>query len=257
MTEEVVPTLFKPRHPQLQRSACGVAVILWLFFLLPQVAHLASRYEFIQALQFGAFAFVVPVLVVFGAPWRVFGLESSPTLVLDGRGASTFYINISGRTPSRAGDGGRSRALIIAALYLALDIFWRTATMVDLLARRPLFDGVEAISFLIFGVAFFLELVESPPASPEVARVQRFVTAAVIMWTMWIMAYLQGMSGHSWYGAFRGVVDRRLSMANDQQLATFTIWLIAAAVFLPIIFSNVIRWLQDEDRLSAENYSFR
>ena len=227
-----------PDHRLARRRivACGAGVALWVFFLLPQVAHVASRYEFIESLQFCVFAFVVPCLLVLGAPWRLVGLESFSHVL-----------------PTMT---GRNRVLVLSAIFVATDIFWRTAFMVDLLARRPLFDGVQAVSFLFIGVAFFSEMVESPPIRPLVSRVQRLVTAAVVMWTTWIMAYLQGMSGHSWYGVFRKVVGRQLSMANDQQLATFSIWLVAAAVFLPIIFSNIIHWLQDEDRLEAKSFSF-
>lgn len=254
MTEGVVSALPKRRRTQLQNWSCIASVVLWVFFLLPQMGHLASRYEFIQSLQFCAFAFVVPVLLVVGAPWRVFGSKPSPQHVSNGRRAVAFFFDIFvEKTEGRAGVGGRNRALALAAIYVAMDIFWRTASMVDLLARRPVLDGAEAVSFLIIGAAVFSELVESPPTRPKVGRVQRFVTAAVVMWTTWIMAYLQGMSGHSWYGVFRNVVGRRLSMANDQQLATFSIWLIAAAVFLPIIFGNIIHWLQDQSRLDAEN----
>jgi len=62
------------------------------------------------------------------------------------------------------------------------------------------------------------------------------------------------MAQNSWYTGFHHVSRRLFSLAADQQVTTALMWFITAAAFLPIIFSNLNRWLQSEDDPDEELY---
>ena len=98
------------------------------------------------------------------------------------------------------------------------------------------------------GVGLWLELVESPPFSPRLARPKRIALAAVDMWTIWVTAYLVGLSHASVYPSYAHVAGRDLSVSADQALTTGILWLASLCAFIPVIFSNLVRWLRsDED----------
>jgi len=76
--------------------------------------------------------------------------------------------------------------------------------------------------------------------------------ATAVMWAAWVVAYLDGMSNTSWYDAFHHVAGHGVSLAADQQFSTGAVWFITAGVFIPIIFWNLVHWLQSEEDPNAE-----
>jgi hypothetical protein len=67
------------------------------------------------------------------------------------------------------------------------------------------------------------------------------------MWTIWVLAYLVGLSHGSWYPAYVHHPGRGFSLSADQQLTTGTMWFVSGCAFIPVVFWNLIRWLQSEE----------
>ncbi len=201
-------------------------------------------------LQFGSFAFIAPVLFVSGAAWRRLGVvrryRASDAEALD---ATT-----RGSVAYRAVGSSHGRAVTTAGVFLFVAVVWRTAPVADALVRHPWLSLVESISLVVAGSALFCHLIESPPLSPGTSRPYRIGISAVVMWVMWIVAYLDGMSRTSWYDVFHHVAGGPVSLAADQQLAAGAMWMVSAAVFLPIVFWNLVQWLQSEDDPDDELY---
>ena len=143
-------------------------------------------------------------------------------------------------------------AVVAALVFAALTIFWRVAPVVDFLVGHPWLVVVESVSLVALGVVLFADLVESPPLTPGASRPYRIGIAAGVMWTAWVVAYLNGMSHNSWYHAFHHVAGRGVSLSADQQLSAGFIWLLSGAVFVPIIFWNLVYWLQSGEDPNEE-----
>ena len=79
----------------------------------------------------------------------------------------------------------------------------------------------------------------------------RVALAVMPMWAIWVLAYLIGFAHASWFPAYRQSA-RALSVIADQQLATGVMWTLSAAVFLPVIFSNFINFLSDDDDVADQ-----
>ncbi len=127
-------------------------------------------------------------------------------------------------------------------------VAWRIPPSVDALARHGWLSLLEAVSLMTAGVGLWLELVESPPFSPRLARPKRIALAAVAMWTIWVTAYLVGLSHASVYRSYAHVAGRDLSVSADQALTTGILWVTSLGAFIPVIFSNLVLWLRsDED----------
>ncbi len=235
-----------------------LALVLVVLCVIPPLVTEARRYEFAEAVQYSLLAVVIPALVAIGAPWRRLGLASTP---VGAEGAETTGpVSTGAATDSPTDLGpvdrlarGRRRhpeALRSAgffALYLAGAILWRLPATVNALVRHPWLVAMEAVSLVAVGIGLWLELVESPPLLPRLSRPHRVALAAVSMWTVWILAYLVGLSHASWYHAFAHHAGSGLSLSADQQLTTGMMWFISGCAFIPVVFWNLVQWLQSEE----------
>lgn len=253
------------------------ALVLLVLCLVPPLATEARRYEFAEAIQYAVLGVVVPALVAVGAPWRRLRLASTsdPTAGLDGGAFAPRSPEPSaplsgapsaaappGPAPEQAPGGLRPvdrlalgrrrhpealRSACFFALYLAAAIIWRIPASVNALIRHPWLLAVEAVTLAATGIGLWLELVESPPLVPRLSRPHRVALAAVSMWAVWVLAYLVGLSHASWYHAFTHHAGAGLSLSADQQLSTGMLWFISGCAFIPVVFWNLIQWLQSEE----------
>lgn len=237
--------------PQFRVVLGFVGLAFLIVFLVPPLSTMAVRYEFVESLQFGVFAFVVPVLIVSSAPWRRLRLASTEDHEVDADGARISPVRprlVDRVAISRIKSSHQRRAVVVAIVFAAVTVFWRVAPVVDYLVRHNWLVSIEALTLLMAGIPLFTNLIESPPMAPGTLRPYRIGISAGVMWVSWIVAYLDGMSHDSWYHAFRHIAGQGLSLAADQQLSAGFIWLVSAAVFVPIIFWNLVHWLHsDED----------
>lgn len=234
------------------RSSVAVSgtVLLVLCFVPPFVTW-SRQYEFVQASQFLAFAVLIPALFVVGAPWRWVRLASPnlPAIDDDGRADGSHSLRpLDRHALMRSRQVSNVRAIWLMAGFIAMTIFWRSAPVVDFTVRHGWVVVVEALSTVTLGIALWTDFVESPPLSPGTTRPYRIGMAAVAMWTIWVLAYLDAMSHSSWYSVFHHIAGHGLSQAADQQFSAGAMWFLSAAAFLPLVFWNLVHWLQsDED----------
>jgi cytochrome c oxidase assembly factor CtaG len=231
----------------------AAGAVVFIACLVPPCSAYARRYEFVEALQFSLLAVAVPALVVAGSPWRLLGLAARPppgdTQVGSTVGSLRWMDEVA---RCRRRHPELVRTAVFGGLFLVVVTLWRIPPSVNALVRHPWLVGVEAVSLLVVGVGLWLELIESPPLSPRLSRPNRVALAAVSMWAVWVLAYLVGLSTGSWYHAYSHQPGHGFSLVADQQLTTGTMWLAFGCAFIPVIFSNLIRWLQSEEDPDVE-----
>ena len=225
------PPVLSPRA----RDALGfVALVVGVAAVVPPLGSWARHSLVADALQASVLALVVPALLALGAPWGHLGLAG-------GSGPADRVAEARRRHPQLV------RSLGFVVVDLAVIVWWRTPAAVDGVVRRGWLVVPEALSLVVAGLALWLECVESPPLRPRLAAPRRALIAALAMWGVWTFAYVVGLSHVAWYRGFPHVAGRGLSAAADQQLATAVLWAVAAAVFLPVIFWNLVGWLRAEE----------
>ena len=198
------------------------AVILIASMLLPPAAGYARQYVFAQALQFVIFAVAGPALLVPAIPRRA-------------------------RLPRPSGDARPGRPTAGAAIrlvaFVAVATAWRLPAAVNALARHPALVAAEMITLLAVGRGIWVELAGSRPAAEQLPHPARAAMAAAAMWTIWVLGYLTGMSGTSWFVAYHHGAPGGLGAAADQQIAAAILWAVPALCFLPALYVIVIAWL--------------
>jgi cytochrome c oxidase assembly factor CtaG len=220
----------------------GLAIVVLVVAVTPPFSTDARKYVFVEAIQFALVALALPALVALSAPFsRVIARWDEPRLVRV----------LARREEIRRTRGGFLRLIALLLPYLAAFVVWRIPVSVDALANTPALVVAEIATFLVVGVAFWFELVHEPPLPPIVSAGQHVVPATIAMWMIWILAYFVGFSHAVW---FPSVHPHRpgLSVVADQELSSGTLWLASAAAFLPVIFTNLMRFLRGDDEVQDE-----
>jgi len=233
---------------EVRLGCCALAVVLGVLAVVPPLYGLAQRYAFAETLQFSVFAIAVPALVALGAPWSYLGLAAHRGPSSGPEAENSFDRLAYGRR--RHPELVRSAGFLL--LFMGSAVAWRTPAAVDAIARNAWLILPESVVLVTVGVAFWLELVESPPLRPRSTRPVRAGLAAVAMWTVWTVAYLVAFSSASWYPAFNRSVGHGLSAAADQQFSTLVLWSVAAVAFTPVVFWNLLQWLRSEEDPDVE-----
>ncbi len=212
-------------------ALAGAALIVAA--IVPPAGTYARQYAWVQALQFVIFATAAPVLLVLGAPRRASQARPGPD-----------------QAARPAGPGHASGWVIVRlAAFIVVVIAWRLPGVLSALARNPALAAAEMSALVAAGTGVWLELAGPAPRLPRPARA---ALAAVSMWTIWVMAYITGMSPSSWPGASGRAAGRGLSAAADQQIAVAILWAVPAICFAPVIYALVISWLGERDDPSRE-----
>ncbi len=234
-----VSTPARPWVPRLRVLWWGSSLALMIVSLSPPMWGWSFRYGFAQSIQFCIFAFGAPSLLVVGAPWL--GRNGNAAVT---ESQAPWLLRWNAR---RVREKAQLRMILAASSVVASSLIWRTAPLVNVLVRDHWLVIIEAVTLFIPMVLMMVEIVESPPFSPGISRPYRIGVAAVVMWSAWVVAYLAGMSQNSWYSAFHHTAARGISATADQQLSAGFVWLLTAAVFVPIIFWNLIPWHQTQE----------
>jgi cytochrome c oxidase assembly factor CtaG len=235
-----------------------VALVLLVLSLVPPLAVFARRFEFVEALQFCLLAIVVPALLACGAGWHRLGLATSPPAAIGDDGeliAPGGLLPVDRLALGRHRHPDPRRAVLGAGAFLAVVVLWRIPLSVDALVRHPWLVVVEAATLVPTGIVLWLELVESPPWAPRLTRPHRVGMATAVMWVIWLLAYLVGLSHGAWYHGFDHTLATGISVSADQQLATGIVWMVSGAAFVPVVFWNLILWLQSEEDPDDELHS--
>jgi len=121
------------------------------------------------------------------------------------------------------------------------------------LAADPVLALAELVTLAAAGSGVWLELAGPGHPRQPLPRPLRAAMAAAAMWTIWIIAYITGLS-HASQTAAHGGTAGALSVAADQQMAIAIMWAVPAICFVPVIYALVISWLgerEDPARQSA------
>lgn len=232
-----------PRAPGAPRRPGGVAAGWWLVglgccgvvaALAPPIGVLAREHVFVQAIQFSLLAFFAPCLVACGI-----ALPSGPARRRE---------EGTGQPPQAA---HRRRATVVLLIFVVVSVTWRTPAAVDALRSLWWVGALEVLSLVGCGIALFLLLIGPTERATGRLTVRerplRMLFAAIPMWATWIAAYALGFSSRPWYTAYPHATGRGLTVAADQQLAAGVLFAAAGLAFVPVVFSNLVRWLASQE----------
>jgi cytochrome c oxidase assembly factor CtaG len=217
------------RLARLRPVLAPLAVVMAVAVAVPPLVTDARHDAVVQALQFLVFASVAPALLILGWP---------------------TWLPRAELHQARSQRADRVGIRVVAGLlpYTALVITWRLPVVLAALARDPALTALELVTLVAASAALWRELVR-PPATPEpLPRPLRAALAAVAMWTIWVIAYVTGMSAGGATPAAAGVVR---SVA-DRQFAVGVLWAVSALCYVPVVFVMAMTWFNDRENPDME-----
>jgi cytochrome c oxidase assembly factor CtaG len=216
---------------RLRSALVPVAVVFAAVVAAPPVATDAQHNAAVQALQFVIFAAVVPGLLVLGWPTWLTGA-----------------VGARQARPQHADRAATIRAALSLLPCLVLAVVWRLPAVLAALTRDPALIAVELVTLVAAGAALWRELARPSAAREPLPKPLRAAMAAVAMWTIWVIAYVTGMSAGGATPAAPGVV----STLAERELGAGVLMAVSGLCYVPVVFVMAMSWFNDRENPDAE-----
>jgi len=210
------------------------------------IDDLVDRLFWVHMVQHVMLMMVAAPLLVLAAPW----LPIWKGLPLGARKAlGSWYV----RSPGWRGVRRAARWLaapLVAWILFDVDLWaWHVPALYELTLRHQAVHELEHVSFLLLGVVFWIQVLDSPPLrarlgpSPGVLYVVAAATAA------WALAVVLALAPSPLYPAYTELASRPggLSALADQHLAAGIMWGPGSVPYAVFVFVALYRWLAAED----------
>lgn len=174
----------------------------------------ADTLFWMHMLQHVLLMMVAAPLVVVGAPWmpmwRAFPLRCrrvvARAVVMGPRAAWLRRLAMWLGTP-----------LVAWILFNADLALWHVPSLYDLTLRSTALHYLEHATFLVFGVLFWAQVIDSPPFHPRLNDFRRAIYATAGAFASWLLAIVLALAPRPLYPLYSG--HHGLSAYSDQQLA--------------------------------------
>ncbi|MGZ6695901.1 MAG: cytochrome c oxidase assembly protein [Solirubrobacteraceae bacterium] len=214
------------------------------------IDDLAAKLFWVHMVQHLLLMMVAAPLLVLAAPWTP--LWRGVSLSVRRRVASAYVRSPAWR---RLGAAGR-RVAAPAAAWVIFNVdlcAWHVPALYGLTLRNQLVHEVEHVSFLVLGVLFWAQVLDSPPLRARLDPFRRvaYVTLAAVV--AWLLAVVLALARSPLYPAYAALPSRPggLSAGADQQLAAGIMWGPGSIPYALFVFVALYRWLAPHD--SAES----
>jgi putative membrane protein len=227
---------------RLLRAGCfyaGVAAVV--VALEPPVDQLSQRFFFMHMAQHLLLMMVGAPLIVLGAPWS----RSWRPLPIAVRRPVARTVALSGALrPVRATAHWIASPVPAFVLFTTDLAVWHVPQAYDLTLSDPAVHYAEHVSFLVLGMVFWAQIVDSPPLRSRLDYPGRVAFAVLGGVANWILAVLLALAPHPLY-AYPG--HGQISALTDQQLAGGMMWGPGSIPLAVYVFYGLYRWLGEEE----------
>jgi putative membrane protein len=221
--------------------------LLTIFVALSSpVENLAQRLLWAHMLEHLLLLLVAAPLIVLSAPWMSLW---RPLPLGFRRTVAHTLVRSPWCAPLRAIGAAVTRPLGAWLLFTVNLVFWHLPALYDLTLRNTTVHALEHVTFLVFGVLFWLQVIPSPPFKPTLSHLQRvvYLVAATIP-NVGVAMYL-AFSNSALYAPYAELAHRpgNISALADQQIAAGIMWSFGDLPFAIAIALLVHRWLAGQE----------
>jgi len=207
------------------------------------IDDLAAKLFWVHMVQHVLLMMVAAPLLVLAAPWTP--LWRGMSLSLRRRLASAYMRSPTWRALGAA--GRRVAAPGSAWVLFNVDLCaWHVPALYGLTLRNQLVHELEHVSFLVLGVVFWAQVIESPPLRARLDLFRRVAYVTLAATVAWLLAVVLALAGSPLYPAYTALPSRPggLSALADQQLAAGIMWGPGSIPYALFVFVALYRWLE-------------
>ena len=161
------------------------------------------------------------------------------------RQLATWYLR------SRAWHGARRAGRRLTAPIAAWILFdvdlcaWHLPALYGLTFRSQPLHDLEHVSFLLLGVVFWFQVIDSPPLRARLGPPKSIAYVVLGATVAWALAVVLAFAPSPLYAAYAGLGSRPggISALADQQIAAGIMWGPASIPYAVFVFVALYRWL--------------
>jgi putative membrane protein len=219
-----------------QAAIFHAGLLLAVLALVSPVGYWSQRFIWVRSVQDLLLAVVAPGLIVLGAPW----------LALN-RSLRRPAPGLRDASEPEAATGWVVLPLAVAVAFNVAWCAWHLPVLYDAALRTPVVYGTEVVTYLGFGVLFWLQLIGSRPWRPRLLPLRRvgILTATVAVSTVLAMVLVFGAG--LLYPGYPGSEHHTLSVVADQQVGGAVLWVLMLPPYAIAAVALLIKWLNDEE----------
>ncbi len=216
-----------------QAAALSAGLLLAALALVSPVGYWAGHHIWVRSVQDVLLAFVVPGLIVLGAPWQPLarGLGRELPAKSDAGYESPKWL---------------SWPVAVTVAFNAVWLAWHLPALYDAALRNRAVYAVEVVSYLAAGPAFWLQLIGSGPVTPRFPPLPRVLLITGTMASGTVLAMMLTFGSGLLYPGYLPAGHRPGSLLWDQQLAG-AVWVLALPPLMITTIALLIRWLNEEN----------
>jgi putative membrane protein len=226
------------------RGACFLAGVASIVIVLaPTFDRWADELLWAHMLQHVVLMSFAPPLIVLGAPWLPVwrGLPLGLR-----RPLARFAVGLPGIV--RAGFRSLRDPYVVFVLASVDLAVWHLPGLYDLTLRSNAVHYSEHALFVVLGLLFWLQVLDSPPLHPRLTALWRAGYATAGAATGWLLALVLAFAPTPLYSAYTSLAHRPggISALGDQELAAGVMLGIGAIPFSVAVFVLIYQWLDEE-----------
>jgi putative membrane protein len=226
----------------------GLAVLL--IAVQSPIDYWGYDYFFIHMIQHLLLMFAAPTLIVAGAPWRPL-LAALPRGVREG--ATGGGLRGRWTRPLRAIGTFVLLPWVSIALFNIAMVAWHLPAALDLAeTNRAVHIWLMEGSFVVAGVLFWLQFINSPPLRVRLTPIAQATALALTNVVMWILAMAMGiLTSGSWYSVYDHIRGVTLAPFADQQIGAGILWVCGDFWAIPCMIVVIRRLMAQEGSVGA------
>ena len=242
-----------PRHRR-QAWAFYAALATIVAALDSPIDTLAAKLFWVHMVQHVLLMMVAAPLLVLAAPWTPMWKGLSLAMR---RRLAVAYVRAPAWRALRSA-GRRLASPMPAWLLFNVDLCaWHVPGLYGATLRSQVLHDLEHVSFLVLGVVFWANVIDSPPLRARLGMPWRigYVTLGAVV--AWLLAVVLAFARSPLYPAYAALHVRPggLSALADQQLAAGIMWGPGSIPYAVFVFVALYRWLEGGEQAPRDRES--
>lgn len=237
-----------PAVPVGQAVAFQSGLLIALLAVVSPVGYWSHDFIWVRNLQDVALAVAAPALIVLGAPWL-------PLARGLGLGGVVDWLTAAGAgRPARDGEDRQPGWPVPVVITVAFAVgwwVWHLPGPFDAAVHNRYIYAAEMVTYLGFGIAFWLQLIGSWPLRPRLDPLRRIPLLIGVAAISTVLGLIRVFSPGLTYPAYLGVHHRVLSVVSDQQTGGAELWMLPLVPFSVLAIALCVRWLSDDEESAA------
>jgi putative membrane protein len=222
------------------------ALVITVFALQPPMDGWADSLFWVHMVQHQLLLMASAPLLVISAPW--IRLWSGFPLGFRRVVARGVVLGDWAR-PIRASAHAIGNPIAAWILFNAVIIGWHVPTLYDAAVANQLVHDLEHLTYLVFGILFWGQLIDSTPFRARLDYMHRFFYLAASMFPSWVLAIIMVFSGAPLYPAYVVIESGQsgVGVLTDQQVGGAIMWMVGSIPMAITGFWLIYQWVASSE----------